>query len=72
MLKKSNIYLYFLPDSNRTLSCVRDMLKKREAMKKEQPYMHKIIGDAEMNLNVQETKLFCFCHSEILILNYVK
>lgn len=57
MLKKSNIYLNLFPDSDRTLSCVRDMLKKREAMKKEQPYMHKIIGDAEMNLSVQGTKL---------------
>lgn len=26
-------------------------------MKKEQPYMHKIIDDAEMNLSVQGTKL---------------
>lgn len=57
MLKKSNIYLNLFPDSNRTLSCVRDMFKKKEAMKKEQPYMHKIIGDAEMNLSVQGTKL---------------
>lgn len=72
MLKKSNIYLYFLPDSNRTLSCVRDMFKNKKQWKKEQPYMHKIIGDAEMNLNVLGAKLFCFCHSEILILNYVK
>lgn len=57
MLKKSNIYLNLFPDSDRTLSCVRDMLKKREAMKKEQPYMHKIIDDAEMNLSVQGKKL---------------
>lgn len=57
MLKKSNIYLNLFPDSNRTLSCVRDMFKKKEAMKKEQPYMHKIIDDAEMNLSVQGKKL---------------
>lgn len=52
MLKKSNIYLNLLPDSDRTLSCVRDMLKKEK-----QWQMHKISGDAEMNLNVQGTKL---------------
>lgn len=57
MLKKSNIYLNLFPDPDRTLSCVRDMFKKKEAMKKEQPYMHKIIGDAEMNLSVQGKKL---------------
>lgn len=52
MLKKFNIYLYFLFDLNRILLCVRDMLKKREVMKKEQLYMYKIIGDVEINLNV--------------------
>lgn len=57
MLKKSNIYLNLFSDSDRTLSCVRDMFKKKEAMKKEQSYMHKIIGDAEMNLSVQGKKL---------------
>lgn len=57
MLKKSNIYLNLFPDSDRTLSCVRDMFKNKKQWKKEQPYMHKIIGDAEMNLNVQGTKL---------------
>lgn len=52
MLKKFNIYLYFLFDLNRILLCVRDMFKKKEVMKKEQLYMYKIIGDVEMNLSV--------------------
>lgn len=30
MLKKFNIYLYFLFDLNRILLCVRDMLKKKK------------------------------------------
>lgn len=57
MLKKSNIYLNLFLDSDRTLSCVRDMFKNKKQWKKEQPYMHKIIGDAEMNLSVQGKKL---------------
>lgn len=55
MLKKSNIYLNLFLDSDRTLLCVRDMFKNKKQWKKEQPYMHKIIG--EMNLSVQGTKL---------------